>query len=128
MVDYKLTRTHGDAGAPGVFHSFIGKTLRPFNIAVINNSDAAIDLSTKCGVDGAVAEILKAIESNVSVLAYQVENDTTGIMSVLLETADQYDAAMLQSLLRSSNGGYYAGVDCRHTAVVDVGFKLYDAF
>ena len=128
MADFY--RSNGTSGSLGTFVSFIGKTPKAFGIRLSGTALGGTNLTNEFGPEGAFAGILKAISSNVTVLAYQVENNTTGNVSILLEGGDFLTAANIQSIIRTGGngaGGYGNSsplVDCGLTLVSDTGFKL----
>lgn len=113
----------------GVIHSFIGpRDVKCFKILVINGSSEAVDISSETGDNAngplAVHHILQAVEIKSTVLAYQVENDTTGQISLMLEgrawTASDMQTA-IQALGTTVGGN---NVDVSASTVADAGFKL----
>jgi len=101
MADFY--RVSGNAGEVDTFYSFIGKTLKCFVITVQNGSNVDVDLSGEMGVNGAVPVILQALQANTSVLGYQVNVAyDTGIMSVILESAEDFSATDVRDLVRSA--------------------------
>lgn len=138
MADFY--RVSGNAGEIDTFYSFTGKTLKCFQIAVLNGSDVAVDLTGEMGVNGAVPAILRALQANTSVLGYQVNNNyDTGFMSVLLESAEDFSATDVQDLVRAAGnagvitvptgtplGASSRTVNVTHTLVQDNGFTLWN--
>lgn len=125
MADFY--RSHGDAGTIGTFQSFIGKTLRAVAVVVKDAGNSAVDLRTEVGVNLAVPAILQAVEGNVSVLAYQVQNTTSGQISLLLETANHLTTTDIANIVKTGGAsGIYGNnsVDATGTTCTDVGFKL----
>jgi len=101
MADFY--RVSGNAGEVDTFYSFIGKTLKCFVITVQNGSNVDVDLSGEMGVNGAVPVILQALQANTSVLGYQVNAAyDTGVMSVILESAEDFSATDVRDLVRSA--------------------------
>jgi hypothetical protein len=127
MADFY--RTNGSVGSIGTFVSFIGKTPKAFGIKVAGTAGAK-DVSGELGPNDAMQGIFKALSSNATILAYQIENNSTGNVSVLLEGADNLTANNIRDIIR--NGGNGAGgygnssplFDAGQTLVTDVGFKL----
>jgi len=128
MADFY--RVNGNAGVVGVAQSFVGKAPKFFGLYICNNGGSAQDISAEMGVKGAVKDILNNIESNASVLVYQVENASSGNISLMLEgVAGATTATTLQAQIRGGgNGsGWYGNtnnIDARGTLVFDAGFKL----
>ena len=101
MADFY--RVSGDAGDIDTFYSFVGKTLKCFQIAVEDASNVAVELSTEMGVNGAVPVILQALQTKTTVLGYQVnDNYVNGHMSVLLESAADLSATDVRDLIRAA--------------------------
>jgi hypothetical protein len=113
----------------GTFVSFIGKTPKCYGIKVVGTAGAK-DVSAELGPNDAVAGILRAISSNATVLGYQIENNATGNISLLVEAPATLTAANMQAIIRTSGngaGGYGNSspqFDAGLTVVTDVGFKL----
>jgi len=128
MADFY--RVNGNAGTVGAAQSFVGKAPKFFGLYICASGGAAVDISAEMGVNGAVKDILNNIESNASVLVYQVESGTGGNISLMLEgVSGATTAATLQSQIRGGgNGsGWYGNtnnIDARGTLVFDAGFKL----
>ena len=128
MADFY--RSNGTSGSKGTFVSLIGKTPKAFGIRLSGTAVGGTDLTNEFGPEGAFAGILKAISSNISILAYQVENTSTGNVSILVEGGDFLTNTNLQNIIRTGGngaGGYGNSsplVDCGLTLVTDTGFKL----
>jgi len=123
MADFY--RISGNAGPAGSMISFIGKT--PLAVAgyVAASGGSAVDLRGEVGVNYAVPAILNTLESNVTVLAYQIENGSGGNISLLLEGASHFSATDIQGIIRSA--GTTVGnnsVDVTGTMIAARGFKL----
>jgi hypothetical protein len=109
-----FTRTNGDAkgvvnvdvgtrgaGIGQIIATGIGKHPTAFKI------DSSIDLRGEMGVGGQVETILRVLSTRSTIIAYQVENNDSGQLSVLVE-ATSFDASGLQSEL--STAGVTASV------------------
>jgi hypothetical protein len=59
--------------------------------------------ATELGVGGAVETVLRAVELNASILAYQV--DSNGQLSLLVERDGWVDDATMQAVITNLNGG-----------------------
>jgi len=121
-------RTNGDAGSLGTFVSFIGKTPKCYGIKLAGALGAA-NLAAEMGTNGAFAGILRQITSNATVLAYQVENNTTANVSIMLEAPSHFTATEIRDMIRNggNGGGWYGNTgafDASSTLVTDTGFKL----
>lgn len=101
MADFY--RVSGNAGEVDTFYTFTGKTLKAFAIRVQDVSNSNVDLSGEMGVNGAVPAILRALQANTSVLGYQVNaNWTDGLISVILESAEDFSSSDVQNLVRAA--------------------------
>jgi hypothetical protein len=121
-----FTRTSGDAN--GVVHvdvaagtgvgsivGFIGRKVSVFKL-----DTGSVDISDQTGVGGAVEAILRAVAVESSIIAYQVENDSSGEMRVMVD-ATGFDAAGLQVAVRAL--GTVNGANLGSTTVTAVGLK-----
>ena len=134
MADFY--RVNGGAGAIDTFYNFMGKTLKAYSIQVRDGSNNPVNLSSEMGPNRAFPAIINALEGNASVVAYQVNSSETGLFSVLLETAENHDAAMVAGMVASAgnNGvipvGIYgnASVTVTGTRASDNGFYLYPSW
>lgn len=61
------------------------QTKDPYNGVVTNGTSGATTTPSEMQVGGVVEAILKVLSQKVTVLAYQVENDTSGQISVIFE-------------------------------------------
>jgi hypothetical protein len=122
MADFY--RTNGNTGPAGTFISFIGKTPKCFGGYIANGSNTAQDLRAELGVNLAVPGILNALESNATVLAYQIENVNSGNISVLLEGASHLTASDIQGIIRGNSPYGNNAVVATGSIITDVGFKL----
>lgn len=111
------TGTHG-GGIGAIVATGIGKHPTAFHIGT------AVDLRGETGTGGAVEAILRTLAVQSSLLAYQVENDATGQISVLVE-ATSYDAASLAAAIHAIGSTGAGPVDLSATTVTTAGgFKL----
>jgi hypothetical protein len=131
MADFY--RVNGNVGAPGdgkgfvstaIGASFIGKT--PLAIAgyIAASGGTAQDLRYESNVNYALPAILSTLESNVTVLAYQVENGSGGNISLLLEGANHLTASDIQGIVRGNSPYGNNAVDATGSVFVNRGFKL----
>lgn len=131
MADFY--RTNGTAGAIGdgkgfvstaIGASFIGKT--PLAVAgyIAASGGSAQNLASENTVNLAIPAILNALESNVTVLAYQVEPGSAGNISLLLEGANHLTASDVQAIVRGSSPFGNNAVDGSGSVFVNKGFKL----
>ena len=123
-----FTRTNGDAngvvhvdtgvhgnGIGGIVSTGIGKHPSMYKL-----DTGTVDLRGQTGVGGAVEAALRVIATQATVIAYQVENDTSGEFRVLVE-ATGWDTGDLQTAVRGL--GTVNGADMSSTSVTSVGFK-----
>lgn len=122
-----FTRTSGDAkgvvhvdtaaaggGIGTIISTGIGK--RPTLFLV----DTNVDLRGETGVGGAVEAMLRVVAVQSTIIAYQVEDDNSGEVRVMVE-ATGYDAAGLQAAVRAL--GTVGGANLGSTTVAQVGLK-----
>ena len=126
MADFY--RTNGSAGSLGSFVSFIGKTPKCYGIRLAG-ADGARDLTNEMSVNGALGGIFRSLSANATILAYQVENNTTANVSIMLEAPADFTATNVRDIIRGggNGGGWYGNTgafDCSSTLVTDTGFKL----
>lgn len=114
--------------------SFIGKFPVALAVVIQDGSLTKANLQAELGVNYAVEGILKAIAANTTILAYQVEANTNGNLSVLLEGAEGLSstdagiASTVQNMIRNggNGGGYYGNnnVNASGSVVVNNGFRI----
>lgn len=136
-----FTRTHGNAQE--VFHidtengslsgalassspvNFTGPKLDFFKLIVENASNAAQDLQAQVGTGLAVEEILETINSgSAGVYLYQVEDDTTGQISLGIYPTGAYTTSTLQAKVRTLTAAGSGSIDCSGSDVTSGNFKL----
>ena len=135
-----FTRTHGNAQQ--VFHidtgngslsgalaasapvNVTGPKLDFFKIIVENGSNAAQDLQAQVGTGLAVEAILTEIQQKAGVYIYQVEDDSTGQISVGIYPAEAYSTSTLQTAVRTLTSAGTGGIDCSGSDVTSGNFKL----
>lgn len=123
-----FTRTNGDAngvvnvdtgvsggGIGGIISTGIGK-----HISIFKLDTGTVDISGQTGVGGAVEAVLRTVAVQSTIVAYQVENDNSGEMRVVVE-ATGFDAAGLQAAVRAL--GTVNGANLGSTTVTAVGLK-----
>ena len=136
----EFTRTHGNAQQ--VFHidtnngalsgalaesapvNLAGPKLDFFKIIIENGSNSAQDLQAEVGTGLAVEAILENIQQTSTVAVYQVEDDTSGQISVAIYPTGAYTASTLQTSIRTLTAAGSNSVDCSSSTVADAGFKL----
>ena len=134
----EFTRTHGNAQQ--VFHidtnngalsgaltesapvNLQGPKLDFFKLLI--NDGSAVDLQAEVGTGLAVEAILRDIQQTSTVAVYQVEDDTSGQISVATYPTGAYTAATLQTQIRLLTAAGTNSVDCSSSTVTDSGFKL----
>jgi len=136
-----FTRTHGNAQE--VFHidtdngslsgalassspvNFTGPKLDFFKIIVENAGNAAQDLQAEVGTNGAVEAILQKINNGgAGVYIYQVEDDSTGQISVAVYPTGAYTTATLQTAIRTLTAAGTNTINCAGSDVTTGNFKL----
>ena len=136
-----FTRTHGNAQE--VFHidtdngslsgalassspvNFTGPKLDFFKIIVENAGNSAQDLQAEVGTNGAVEAILQKINNGgAGVYIYQVEDDTTGQISVAVYPTGAYTAATMQAAIRTLTAAGTNTINCAGSDVTTGNFKL----
>ena len=135
-----FTREHGNAQQ--VFHidtqngslsgalatsgavNVTGPKLDFFKLLVINGSSAAQDLQAQVGTGLAVEAIIQNIQTNSGVYIYQVEDDTTGQISIATYPTGAYTTATLQASVRTLTAAGSGDIDCSGSDVTSGNFKL----
>ena len=135
-----FTRTHGNAQQ--VFHidtddgslsgalatsgavNVTGPKLDFFKIIVENASNAAQDLQSQVGTGLAVEAIIQNIQQIAGVYIYQVEDDSTGQISVAIYPTGAYTTATLQASIRTLTAAGTGAIDCSGSDVTSGNFKL----
>jgi len=105
---------HG-AGVGSIVSTGIGK-----HISIFKLDTGSVNISGQTGVGGAVESILRTVATQSTIIAYQVENDSSGEMRVVVE-ATGFDAAGMQTAVRAL--GTVNGADLSSTTVASVGLK-----
>ena len=133
-----FTRTHGNAQQ--VFHmdtnngSLSGALTEsaPVNVAgpklaffkLLINDGSAVDLQAQVGTGLGVEAILQDIQTKSTVAIYQVEDDTTGQISIATYPTEAYTAATLQTQIRLLTAAGSTPIDCSSSTAADAGMKL----
>ena len=135
-----FTRTHGNAQQ--VFHidtdngslsgalatsgavNVTGPKLDFFKIIVENAGNAAQDLQAQVGTGLAVEAIIQNIQQIAGVYIYQVEDDTTGQISIATYPTGAYTAATLQTSVRTLTAAGTGSINCAGSDVTTGNFKL----
>ena len=135
-----FTRTHGNAQQ--VFHidtdlgslsgalatsgavNVTGPKLDFFKIIVENVSNAAQDLQSQVGTGLAVEAIIQNIQQTAGVYIYQVEDNTTGQISIATYPTGAYTTATLQASVRTLTAAGTGSIDCSGSDVTSGNFKL----
>jgi len=134
----EFTRTHGNAQQ--VFHidtnngalsgaltesapvNLQGPKLDFFKLLI--NDGSAVDLQAEVGTGLGVEAILENIQTKSTVAIYQVEDDTSGQISIATYPTGAYTAATLQTQIRLLTAAGSTPVDCSSSTVADAGMKL----
>ena len=115
-----------------------GPKLDFFKIIVEDTSNTAIDLRPQLGsysggvfTPGVVNQLMQNIQNTATVAMYQVEDDTTGQISIGVYPQAAWTTTTLQASLRAvgnvqitASDGTVTGVDVAGTDVTTDGFKL----
>ena len=135
-----FTRTHGNAQQ--VFHidtddgslsgnlatsgavNVTGPKLDFFKIIVENAGDTAQDLQPEVGTGLAVEALLQNIQTNSGVYIYQVEDNSTGQISIATYPTGAYTAATLQTSVRTLTAAGTGSINCAGSDVTTGNFKL----
>jgi hypothetical protein len=136
-----FTRTHGNAQQ--VFHidvangslsgalaasapvNFTGPKLDFFKLIVENTSDAAQDLQAQVGTGLAVEAIIEKIQNGgAGVYIYQVEDDSSGQISLGIYPTGAYTTSTLQTAVRTLTAAGSGNIDCSGSDVTSGNFKL----
>ena len=135
-----FTRTHGNAQQ--VFHidtddgslsgnlatsgavNVTGPKLDFFKIIVENAGNAAQDLQSQVGTGLAVEAIIQNIQQIAGVYIYQVEDDSTGQISIATYPTGAYTAATLQTSVRTLTAAGTGSINCAGSDVTTGNFKL----
>ena len=135
-----FTREHGNAQQ--VFHidtqngslsgalatsgavNVTGPKLDFFKIIVENAGNAAQDLQSQVGTGLAVEAIIQNIQQIAGVYIYQVEDDTTGQISIATYPTGAYTAATLQTSVRTLTAAGTGSINCAGSDVTTGNFKL----
>jgi hypothetical protein len=135
-----FTREHGNAQQ--VFHidtdngslsgalatsgavNVTGPKLDFFKIIVENAGNAAQDLQAQVGTGLAVEAIIQNIQQIAGVYIYQVEDDTTGQISIATYPTGAYTAATLQASVRLLTAAGTGSINCAGSDVTTGNFKL----
>lgn len=81
----EVTKVNGGVGSVGVTQYYGGSQLKFFKIMVINGSSQAVDVSAENGVNEAIEAIVRVIETKATLVAMQIENNSSGQISIALE-------------------------------------------
>jgi hypothetical protein len=135
-----FTRTHGNAQQ--VFHidtddgslsgnlatsgavNVTGPKLDFFKIIVENAGDTAQDLQPEVGTGLAVEALLQNIQTNSGVYIYQVEDNSTGQISIATYPTGAYTTATLQAQIRALTTVGTNSINVTGTDVTSGNFKL----
>lgn len=129
----EVTRVNGDVlsgvnqnTAVGELVSFSGSQPKAFAIVVANGSGDAQDIRTEGQTGEAIEAILFEVLTKATITYMQVENDTSGQISVMLEAnGGGWTAASMQTAIRALGATVGANdVDVTGSTVTDAGMKL----
>ena len=129
----EVTRVNGDVlsgvnqnTAAGELVSFSGSQPAAFAIVVANGSGTAADIRTEGQTGESIEAILFEILTKATITYMQIENDTSGQISVMLEAnGGGWTASTLQTAIRALGATVGANsVDVSGSTVTDTGLKL----
>jgi hypothetical protein len=127
-----ITRTHGTAhpqGSSGAISAdaklvFNGVELDFFKIIIKDVSGNVEDLRGELDANEGVVTIMQEIGKKANVEMYQVEGDTTGVISVALYPTGAFTATTLQTAIRTLTAAGTNSLDCTSSEVTNPGFEL----
>lgn len=129
----EITRTNGDVlsgvnqnTAVGALVSFNGSQPLALGIVVKNGSGNAVDIRAEGQAGESIEKILFTILTKATITYFQVENTTSGQISVMMEgNGGGWTAASLQTAIRALGASVGANtIDVSGTTVTDLGLKL----
>ena len=121
---------YAPAGTPV---NFQGPKLDFFGITTQAAGNVGVNIASQAQVNGALQQILQAIQSNATVAMYQADATTGNVgvnLSVAVYPTGAYTAASLQATIQAlgniqvTNNGVTTGFDVSDSDVTDVGFRL----
>jgi len=102
-----------------------GPALDFFALVVENGSNQAIDLQNELDAGEAVEAILREIQQTATVAVYQVEDDTTGQISLAVYPQGAYtNTTLTQAITGLGSSVGSNSVDVSGSQATDEGFKL----
>lgn len=121
-----VTKVNGNMGVVADAQFFGGSKLAFFGIVVKNGSGTAIDLRTELDAGETVEAVYQAIAAKATPVLIQVENASSGMISVGIEqNGAGWTASDLQAAIVALGASVGANTkDVTGTTVTDVGFKL----
>lgn len=129
----EVTRVNGDVlsgvnqnTSVGELVSFNGSQPIALSIVVKNGSGNAVDIRTEGQAGEAIEAILFAVLTKATIIYTQIEDDTSGQISVMLEAnGGGWTAADAQTAIRALGTAVGANdVDVSGTTVTNTGLKL----
>ena len=129
----EVTRVNGDVlsgvnqnTAVGALVSFAGSQPEAYAIVVKNGSGTAQDIRTEGQTGESIEAILFEVLTKATITYMQIENDTSGQISIMLEgNGGGWTAATLQTAIRALGASVGANtVDVSGTTVTNTGLKL----
>jgi hypothetical protein len=129
----EITRVNGDVlsgvnqnTAVGELVSFNGSYAELYTIIVANGSGTAQDIRTEGQAGESIEAILFELLTKATITFMQIENDTSGQISLMLEGAGGgWTAATMQTAIRALGATVGANdVDVSGSTVTDTGLKL----
>jgi hypothetical protein len=128
----QITRSNGDVlsgvnqnANAGNFISFNGARLSAFKIIITNSSDTAQDVRTEGQAGEVIDRIVTLIMTRATPTYMQIEDDTSGQVSMLIEGDGGWTASSLQTEIRGMGTSVgLNNVDVSRTVVTNNGLKL----
>ena len=127
-----ITRPNGDVlsgvnqhTAVGNFISFNGVRLTAFKIILADALDAAQDIRDEGQSSEVIERIVGVVMTRATPAYMQIENDTSGQISMLIEGEGSWTASTLQTEIRAlGNSVGLNNIDITGTTVTNSGLKL----
>lgn len=129
----EVTRVNGDVlsgvnqnSAVGALVSFNGSQPLALGIVVKNGSGTAIDIRAEGQAGESIEKILFTVLTKATITYYQIENTTSGQISVMLEAnGGGWTAGDLQTAIRALGASVGTNtIDVSGTTVTNLGLKL----
>lgn len=129
----EVTRVNGDVlsgvnqnTAVGELVSFSGSQPEAYAIIVADNTSTAQDIRAEGQTGESIEAILFEILTKATITYMQIENDTSGQISIMLEgNGSGWTASAMQTAIRALGATVGSNdIDVRGTTVTNLGLKL----